>query len=147
MKTGKKGLDLIKSFEGCKLEAYLCPAKRWTIGYGHTGTVDGNQICAGMKITTGKAVMILIDDLERFESAVNKYVKVPITQNMFDALVSFAYNIGDGAFIGSTLLKKLNAKDYAGAAAEFKKWNKAGGQVLTGLTRRRKAEQTLFTAK
>lgn len=142
--TAQKGIDLIKSFEGCQLKAYKCPAGVWTIGYGHTGSVDGKAICSGMVINAQKAVELLKQDLATFEAAVNSYVTAPITQNMFDALVSFSFNVGAGALKGSTLLKKLNAKDYSGAADEFPKWNKANGKVLNGLVRRRAAEKDLF---
>lgn len=146
-KTATKGIELIKEFEGCRLTAYKCPAGVWTIGYGHTGAVDGKPVSAGMTITAAKATQLLKSDLAKFEAAVNSYVTAPITQNMFDALVSFAYNCGAGALKGSTLLKKLNAKDYEGAAAEFPKWNKAGGKVLNGLVRRRERERKLFMYK
>lgn len=146
-KTATRGIELIKEFEGCRLTAYKCPAGVWTIGYGHTGTVDGKAVASGMTITAAKATELLKKDLARFEAAVNSYVTAPITQNMFDALVSFAYNCGSGALKGSTLLKKLNAKDYDGAAAQFPLWNKAGGKVLNGLVRRRAREQQLFLYK
>ena len=143
-KTATKGIELIKEFEGCRLTAYKCPAGVWTIGYGHTGTVDGKLIGKGMTITAAKATEMLKKDLAEFEAAVNGCVTVPITQNMFDALVSFAFNVGAGALRRSTLLRKLNAKDYDGAAAEFPLWNKAGGKVLNGLVRRRERERQLF---
>lgn len=146
-KTATRGVELIKEFEGCRLTAYKCPAGVWTIGYGHTGTVDGKAVASGMTITAAKATELLKKDLAKFEAAVNSYVTAPITQNMFDALVSFAYNCGSGALKGSTLLKKLNTKDYDGAAAEFPKWNKAGGKVLKGLVRRRERERQLFLYK
>lgn len=143
-KTATRGVELIKEFEGCRLTAYRCPAGVWTIGYGHTGTVDGKAVASGMTITAKKATELLKKDLAKFEAAVNAYVTAPITQNMFDALVSFAYNCGAGALKGSTLLKKLNAKDYNGAAEQFPLWNKAGGKVLKGLVRRRERERQLF---
>ena len=146
-KTATKGIELIKEFEGCRLTAYKCPAGVWTIGYGHTGTVDGKAIASGMTISAAKATELLKADLATYEAAVNSYVTAPITQNMFDALVSFAFNCGSGALKSSTLLKKLNGKDYSGAAAEFPKWNKAGGKVLNGLVRRRAREQQLFLYK
>lgn len=146
-KTATRGIELIKEFEGCRLTAYKCPAGVWTIGYGHTGTVDGKAVASGMSITAKKATELLKADLAKFEAAVNTYVTAPITQNMFDALVSFAFNCGAGALKGSTLLKKLNAKDYDGAAAEFARWNKAGGTVLNGLVRRRERERQLFMYK
>lgn len=146
-KISNNGVSLIKEFEGCRLTAYRCSAGTWTIGYGHTGTVDGKAVASGMTITAAKATELLKADLSKFEAAVNTYVAAPITQNMFDALVSFAFNCGTGALKGSTLLKKLNAKDYNGAAAEFPKWNKAGGVVLNGLVRRRERERQLFLYK
>jgi len=137
--TGKKGIELIKSFEGCKLTAYKCPAGVWTIGYGHTLGVT-----SGQSITQAQAETFLKVDLASFEKSINSYVKVSIHQNQFDALVSFSYNCGSTALKNSTLLKKLNAGDYSGATAEFAKWNKAGGKELAGLTRRRAAETALF---
>ncbi len=146
MKTNAAGIRLIKSFEGYRLTAYQCPAKVWTIGYGHTGTVEGKPIKAGMRITEEKAAALLQEDLTGFEKSVKSLVKVKLTENQFAALVSFTYNVGAGNLKRSTLLKKLNAGDYKGAAAEFTKWNKAGGIVLAGLVRRRKEEQSLFLA-
>ena len=143
-KTATRGIELIKEFEGCRLTAYKCPAGVWTIGFGHTGSVDGKAITSGMTITAAKATELLKGDLAKFEAAVNAYVTAPITQNMFDALASFTYNVGAGALKGSTLLRKLNAKDYNGAADEFLRWNKAGGKVLNGLVRRRGRERSLF---
>lgn len=136
---GVQDVSLIKEFEGLELEAYLCPAKVWTIGYGHTKTAK-----PGMKITPAGAEHLLRLDLEWVESTINKNVKVELTQNQYDALASFIYNIGGGAFKKSTLLRKLNAGDFEGASAEFPRWNKAGGKVLKGLTRRREAERKLF---
>jgi lysozyme len=142
MKTGPAGLHLIKTFEGLKLNAYRCPAGVLTIGYGTTAGVK-----PGQAITAAKAEELLAADLRKFEDTVNTSVAVPITQGQFDALVSLAYNIGSGAFRASTLLRKLNAKDYAGAAEQFPRWNRAGGKVLAGLTRRREAERKLFEGK
>lgn len=139
MKISNKGIDLIKQFEGCKLTAYKCPAGVWTIGYGHTATAK-----QGMTITQAKAIELLRNDLARFEAGVNTYVKVQINQNQFDALVSFSFNVGTGALKTSTLLKKLNAKDFKGAADEFLRWNKSNGKVLAGLTKRREKERELF---
>lgn len=144
MKLGQAGFNLIKEFEGLYLTAYKCPAGVWTIGFGTTGKVDGKVIGKGMKITKEKAEQLLKKDVEQFEQSVDNLVKVPINQNQFDALVSFAYNVGSGALKGSTLLKKLNQENYQGAANEFLKWNKAGGKILTGLRRRREAERKLF---
>ena len=141
-KTSQKGINLIKHFEGLELESYLCPANVWTVGYGHTKTAK-----PGMKITTATAETLLVNDLTPFEEHVKKVVKVVITQNQFDALVSFVFNLGQGAFSRSTLLKLLNKGDYSGAADQFLRWNKAGGKVLAGLTRRREAERMLFLGK
>lgn len=139
MKTSKNGLDLIKKYEGCRLTAYKCPSGIWTIGYGHT-----NGVKKGQKISQKQAEIFLKEDIKKFENGVKKAVFVPLTQNQFDALVSFCYNCGLGAFKTSTLRKKLNAKDYKGASNEFLRWNKANGVILSGLTRRRKAEKALF---
>ncbi len=116
----------------------------WTIGYGHTAAAGPPVPAAGMTITAGEADAILARDLSRFEAAVARLVTVPLSQGEFDALVSFAFNVGEGALGRSTLLKKLNAGDRAGAAAEFGRWNKAGGRVLAGLTRRRAEERAMF---
>lgn len=139
MKTSKAGIDLIKSFEGCRLVAYKCPAGVWTIGYGHTFGVR-----AGQKITQKQAEDFLKSDLQVYEKGVEKAVRVKLNQNQFDALVSFSYNCGLGALRSSTLLKKLNKGDYKGASAEFPRWNKANGRILAGLKRRRKEEKALF---
>jgi len=139
MKTGKAGIELIKSFEGLHLKAYLCPANKWTIGYGHTFFAE-----EGMEITEERAEDLLRFDLEYFEESVALLLTVPVRQNQFDALVSFTFNLGVGALKRSTLLRKLNANDDYGAAQEFLRWNKAGGKVLDGLIRRRKAEKELF---
>jgi lysozyme len=131
--------EIIKQFEGLRLEAYKCPADVWTIGYGHT-----NKVKQGDVITEGEADILLALDVQEAERAVSSYVDVDINQNQFDALVSFVYNLGAGNFKSSTLLKKLNQGDYLGAANEFHRWNKAGGKVLRGLVRRREAEANLF---
>ncbi|NHR05723.1 lysozyme [Chromobacterium haemolyticum] len=142
MKTSDAGITLVKSSEGLKLVAYKCPAGIWTNGYGHTGP----DVTPGQVITQAQADALLARDLERFEAGVARLVKVPLNQNQFDALVCFSFNLGLGALQGSTLLRLLNAGDYAGAAAQFPRWNKAGGKELPGLTRRRAAEQSLFQA-
>lgn len=140
MRTSQAGTELIQSFEGCKLNAYVCPAGVLTIGWGHTG----KDVTPGQCISQARADELLAQDLAPRERDVERLVKVPLTQHQFDALVSFVYNLGAGALAGSTLLKKLNAGNYAGAADEFLKWNKAGGKVLPGLSRRRAAERELF---
>ena len=146
LQIGKKGLTLIQSFEGYRNKAYKCPAGVWTIGFGST-RVNGKPITEGMKCTKAQATEWMKSDLDKFEDAVNDLVDVKITQNQFDAIVSFTNNCGVGSLQKSTLLKKVNAKDFLGAADEFLKWNKANGVVLKGLTRRRVAERKLFMTK
>lgn len=138
-RVGKAGFDLIKSFEGLKLTAYLCPAKIWTIGYGSTGP----HVKQGMVITEAQAEELFRKDLERFEASVARTVP-NATQNQFDAMVSLAFNIGVAGFEKSTVARKAAAGDHSGAAAAFALWNKAGGKVLAGLTRRREAEANLY---
>jgi GH24 family phage-related lysozyme (muramidase) len=133
------GLDLIKRFEGCKLRAYRDPVGVVTIGYGHTRTAR-----LGQSITNQQAEALLRQDIAEFEDAVESLIDVPLTDNQFAALVSLAFNIGAGALRRSTLRQKLNAGDYSGAAREFLRWDKGGGRVLKGLSRRRYAEMTLF---
>ena len=144
MQTSEKGIALIKKFEGCKLTAYQDSVGVWTIGYGWTQPVDGKPIRAGMTIKQETAERLLKTGMVSYESDVSRLVKVGLTQGQFDALVSFTYNLGARSLSTSTLLRKLNAGDYAGAADEFLRWNKAGGKVLNGLTRRREAERALF---
>lgn len=144
MKISKAGLNLIKEFEGVRLTAYKCPAGVLTIGIGHTSAAGPPEVKPGMTITAQDAYDILNCDLDQYEDAVNKFVKVPLTQNQFDALVSFVYNVGVGAFQKSTLLKKLNAGQYDAIPAELMKWTKAGGKELPGLVRRRRAEASLW---
>ena len=142
MKTSNSGIDLICSFEGLRLKAYDDGVGVWTIGYGTT-VINGVKVKKGDTCTLEQAKSYMAQDLKQFESAVNQ-VKVPLNQNQYDALVSLAYNIGVSAFLNSTLLKKLNAKDYKGAAEQFDRWNQAGGKVMRGLTNRRAKERKLF---
>jgi lysozyme len=144
MRTSAEGRAFIGRHEGLRLTAYRDAAGVWTIGYGHTAAAGPPVPVAGLTITAGEADTILARDLSRFEAAVTRLVTVPLSQGAFDALVSFTFNVGEGALARSTLLKKLNAGDRAGAAAEFGRWNKAGGRVLVGLTRRRAEERALF---
>ena len=139
MKTSAKGLALIKEFEGCELTAYVCPAGVLTIGTGSTGP----HVKPGQTITEAEAEALLLKDLVRFEKAVNELVKVPMSQGAYDALVSFTFNCGEGAFAESTLLRKLNAGEDPNttAKAEFSRWTNSG---LAGLVRRRAAEVELF---
>ena len=139
MQISERGLALIKEFEGLYLKAYRCPAGVPTIGYGHTAGV-----AMGQTISEQQADEYLRRDVRMFERAVDRLVKVPLAQGQFDALVSFAFNLGAGALQSSTLLRMLNSGDYAGAAAQFGRWTKAGGRVLPGLVRRREAERRLF---
>ncbi|MFK3971128.1 lysozyme [Pseudomonas sp. NPDC087358] len=145
MHISQKGIDLIKSSEGLSLTAYPDPAtgaEPWTIGYGTTRGVK-----PGMKITAEQAEQYLKADVARFEPELAALVKVPLTQNQWDALMSFVYNLGTPNLASSTLLKLLNAGDYVRAADQFGRWNKAAGKELPGLTKRRAAEQALFLSK
>lgn len=140
MNLGAKGEALIKSFEKLRLAAYKpTPHDVWTIGWGHTrGVVEGSGC------NEAKAQQWFRYDTDDAVQCVNTAVSAPLTQNQFDALVSFAFNIGVHNFIDSTLLMLLNKKDYEGAAEEFCRWNKQAGTVLTGLTARREAERALY---
>lgn len=145
MKLNKEGADLIKEFEGCKLKAYQCSAKKWTIGYGNTFYEDGSSVLPGHAITQDKANKLFELIADEFASKVAKLVPSHITPNQFGALVSFAYNCGVVNLQKSTLLKKVIANNNdATIRAEFLKWNKANGKVLAGLTRRREAESNLY---
>ena len=142
MKYDKDGLALTESFEGLRLVAYPDPGTGgvpWTIGYGHTRGVQPGDTC-----TQEQAEAWLLEDVQAAADDVNARVNVALTQDEFDALVDFTFNVGAGNFNHSTLLAKVNAGDIEGAAAEFKKWNLAAGHVLAGLVRRRAAETTLF---
>lgn len=145
MRINQATVDLVKEFEGLRLDAYKDAVGVWTIGYGTTAAAGvGIAPNAGMRITQEQAEEYLRLGLEKFAAQIKGGITVPVTENQFGAMVSLAYNIGPGAFLKSTLLRKLNAGDYVGAAAEFARWNKAGGKVLRGLTRRREAERALF---
>lgn len=145
-KISKRGVDLIKSFEGLRLKPYLCSAKVPTIGYGNTFYENGSKVTLkDQAITEARATELLEWSLRRFEQWVDSYCIDSINQNQFDALVSFCYNLGPANLKASTLLKKVN-KDPNDPTirAEFMKWNKAGGRALAGLTRRREAEANLY---
>lgn len=142
-RTSQLGIDLIKEFEGCKLSAYPDPGTGgdpWTIGYGHTG----DDVYPGLVITQERAEELLVNDLLFFEQGVLDCVTVPLSQNQFDALVSFAYNIGVGAFCGSTMAGLLNEGNYQRASAQFDRWVNGGSGPMPGLVRRRAAERDLF---
>jgi lysozyme len=142
MKTSQRGIDLIKSFEGLRLSAYQDAVGVWTIGYGHTRSAR-----AGMRIDHDEAERWLRQDLYQFEDCVDELVDVALSQAQFDAIVSFAFNVGCGALHGSTFLRRLNAGRYDEAAAEFMRWIHAGGRPLDGLRRRRRAERELFESE
>lgn len=145
MKVSNKAIEIIKKYEGLELTVYRCPAGILTIGYGHTKTAE-----PGMTINKEMAELLLKQDLNDFEKAINELVKVPLTQNQFDALISFVFNIGTDKFKNSTLLKKINEGNYKEAANEFLKWTKSrqpgGLKDLPGLIKRRNDEKKLFEA-
>lgn len=149
MQTSEKIKNFIKNQEGLRLNAYLCPARVWTIGYGHTGA----DVVKGKVITKEQAEIYFKNDIAIHENNVSKLVKVPLNQNQFDALVSFEYNIGYGQFSSSTLLKLLNQKKYNEAAEQFGRWvyskiKQPNGMyktiALPGLVKRRKYERDFF---
>ncbi|NBX02694.1 MAG: lysozyme [Alphaproteobacteria bacterium] len=141
MLISERGLTLIKEFEGFSARAYICPAGKGTIGYGHV-LADGEIYPNG--VSSQKAGALLLQDVGEAERAVCRLAGCDLSQGQFDALVSFVFNLGAGALARSTLLRKLNAGDYAGAAKEFLRWDKAGGKKLAGLSRRRMAEMMMF---
>lgn len=140
MNISEKGLNLIKIFEGCRLKAYKCPAGVWTIGFGHTG----KDVKEGLVITQEQAEHYLHNDVIIHSANVSRLVKRPLTQNQFDALVSFEYNVGYGNFASSTMLKLLNQNKYPEAAEQFDRWVYANKKKLPGLVKRRQAEKELF---
>lgn len=151
MKLSDQGITVIKNFEGLRLTAYRDIAGVWTIGYGSTRYHDGRPVRPGDKLTSEQQASALFSNtLGQYEDAVNQYAKVPLTQSQFDALVSFTYNEGTGALKESALLKKLNEKDYAGAADQLLVWDKITNphngekEVCTTLSLRRKEERDLF---
>jgi len=145
-KTGTKGVELIKSFEGLRLKPYLCSAKVPTIGYGNTFYENGTKVkLTDPAITEERAVELLKHILISFEKYVDSYCRDDVNQNQFDALVSFCYNVGPANLKNSTLLKKVNENPNDPTIRDqFMRWNKAGGRALKGLTRRREAEANLY---
>lgn len=139
---------LVKPFEGCKLSAYICPANRCTIGWGHTSEAGPPEVKMGMIITQQQADEILARDLQKFERAVTRLVKQPLTQNQFDVLVDFSYNAGEKALERSSLLRKVNAAKFDDVPAELMKWTRGGPdkKILPGLVRRRQAEIAWWNA-
>ena len=147
MQVSDAGIKLIKSFEGFRANAYPDPISGgdpWTVGYGTTKFPSGRPVKKGDYVTPAQAEMYLREDVKKFASSVDALVTVPLKQCQYDALVSFVYNLGATNFRKSTLLKKLNAKDYKGAADEFLRWVSPGSSVEAGLRRRRTAERDLF---
>jgi lysozyme len=142
MNISEEGLSLIKKFEGCELEAYRCSANVLTIGYGHTKGVEENQ-----EITQEEAEEMLASELGEYEGYINDMVECDLEQHQFDALVAWVYNLGPTNLGSSTMLKRLNANDLDDVPAQIRRWNKAGGKVLAGLTRRREAEALMFQNK
>jgi lysozyme len=142
MKISAEGLALIKKFEGCELEAYQDAVGVWTIGYGHIKGVK-----EGMTITKEQAEEMLLEELVEYENYVLEAVNHQLDQCMFDALVSWTYNLGPSNLNSSTMLSVLNDKQYNKVPSEMKRWNKAGGEILDGLVRRREAESLLFEGK
>ena len=139
LKTSQEGISLIKSFEGCELTAYRCSADVPTIGYGHTAGVSDGDTC-----TQEEAETMLAEDLVEFEDYVKNYVEPELQQNEFDALVAWTYNLGPANLKESTMLKELNSGNFEEVPRQMKRWNRAGGEVLDGLIRRREAESRLF---
>jgi len=145
MRLNKAGIDLMHDFEGCRLEAYLCPASVPTIGYGSTYYEDGRPVKLGDAITQERADQLFEAIAEDFAKRVRSLLKVGLNENQFSALVSFTYNVGVANLKKSTLLKKVNINPSDTTITdEFLKWNKAGGKVLAGLTRRREEEAKLY---
>ena len=145
MKISPIGLELIKDFEGFSSTSYLDVVNIPTIGWGNTFYENGTKVKLGDQISKTDALKLLEVIANRdFADKIFPSIKVKVTQSQFDAMVSLAYNIGAGAFLKSTLLKKVNAGDFAGAGEEFLRWNKAGGKEVLGLTRRREREKQLF---
>lgn len=148
MRVSIKGINLIKSFEGLKLTAYKAhfSEKYWTIGYGHYGP----DVKEGDTCNEAYAETLMKNDLKIFEDRINKALNednIVVNQNQYDALISFAYNVGSENLLSSTLWRKLKQRDFEGAANQFLRWNKCGGQILPGLVNRRDKERALFLSK
>jgi lysozyme len=142
VKTSEAGLDHIEQSEGIRYTAYLDTGGVWTIGVGHTGP----EVVKGLRATDEQVRAWLEEDVREAEDAVNRLVKVELTQNQFDMLVSFVFNVGEGQFKKSTMLKLINAGDMEGAAAQFPRWCYDNGKMIQGLLNRRLAEQKIFLA-
>jgi lysozyme len=145
LKTNKDGINLLHHFESCRLTAYLCPARVWTIGWGNTRYENGQPVKQGDVITQQRADQLFLNILKTFEEGVIRVVRLPLNENQFSALVSFAYNIGLGNFGTSTVLRLININPYdPQIRTQFMRWNRAGGREMAGLTRRREAEANLY---
>ena len=142
MNISEEGLALLKKFEGCELKAYQDSVGVWTIGYGHT-----KEVKEGDQINKDEAEHLLAEEMPEYEGYINDYVEVPLEQCQFDALVCWVYNLGPTNLRNSTLLTVLNQEKYKDVPREIKRWNKAGGEILKGLVRRREAEALLFEGK
>jgi lysozyme len=142
MNISEEGLALLKKFEGCELKAYQDSVGVWTIGYGHT-----KEVKEGDQINKDEAEHLLAEEMPEYEGYINDMVEVPLDQCQFDALVCWVYNLGPTNFRSSTLLTVLNQERYNDVPREIKRWNKAGGEILKGLVRRREAEALLFEGK
>ena len=142
MQISEKGISLIKHFEGCGVEAYQDSVWIWTIGY---GTIKG--VKEGDQITQDEAEHLLQEEMPEYEGYINEMVKVPLEQTQFDALCSWVFNLGPNNLKSSTLLKVLNESRYDEVPEQIVRWNKAGGQVLQGLVKRRQAEADMFEGK
>lgn len=140
MLTSDEGKEFIKSNEGCRLKPYQDQGGTWTVGYGKTGT----DVVPGVSWSQSRAERAFEDSIESFEDELNGMLKVDVTQNQFDALMDFVYNLGPAALQRSTLLKKVNAEDFNNAANEFLKWTLVAGRIDPGLVKRRKAERLFF---
>lgn len=144
MRMTAEGLALIKRFEGFRADAYRDAVGVWTIGFGHTAQAGPPAVMAGMRVSREEAAAILAADVEQFATGVRAAVTVPLSDGQFSALVSFTYNVGLGAFRGSSVLKAVNAGDFAAVPGRLALWVKAGGRTLPGLVKRRAAEAALF---
>ena len=144
MNIDQKGIELLKEFEGLRLTAYQDSGGLWTIGIGTIRYEDGTPVKKGDVITKERSEELLLHEVSKSVQAVNDYISVELTQNQFDALVSFTYNLGIGALKNSTLRKKVNVKDFDGAAKEFLRWCNVNGKMIPGLLKRRTKESFLF---
>lgn len=147
MKVTQAGLDLIKQYEGWRERAYRDPVGIWTIGYGHTTMAGPPKVVPGLKITKQEGEEILARDVEKFAEGVRKLIKTKVSDEQFSALVSFAYNVGLGAFEGSSVLRYVNQGNFIGVPGRLALWTKAGGKTLPGLVKRRAAEGNMFAGK